>query len=174
MQVIDDDQVEAAGVLPEAAGLGAHFGERDAGRVVDEHARLDQLAQGVLQLDLIFAAEEAGLQLALVDPGLRGQHAAQQRLLAHFQAEDGDDGVVIDGRVLGDVDGERGLAHGGAGGDDDELALLQAAGHAVELGEVGGQAGDFAALLVEVVDGAEGVLDDLVERLKAPGRCPSR
>jgi hypothetical protein len=44
---------------------------------------------------------------------------------------------------------------------------LQAAGHAVELGKVGGQAGDFAALLVEIVDGAEGVLDDLVERLEA-------
>ena len=116
---------------------------------------------------MVFAAQEAGLQLALVHPGLRGQHAAQQRLLAHFQAEDGHDGLVLIGRVLRDVDGQRGFAHGGTGGDDDQLALLQAAGHAVELGEIGGQAGDFAALLVEIVDGAEGVLDDLVERLEA-------
>ena len=39
---------------------------------------------------------------------------------------------LVDGGVLGDVDGEGGFAHGGAGGDDDELAFLQAAGHAVE------------------------------------------
>jgi len=37
----------------------------------------------------------------------------------------------------------------------------------LQLDEVGGQAGDLAALLVKVVDGAEGVLDDLVEGLEA-------
>jgi hypothetical protein len=100
LQVVDHDQVEAAGVLLEPPGLGAHFSQRDAGRVVDEHARLDQLAQCILQLGVVFLAQEAGLQLALVDPGLRGQHAAQQRLLAHFQAEDGHDGLVVDGGVL--------------------------------------------------------------------------
>ena len=82
--------------------------------------------------------------------------------------------LLVHGGVLGNVDGKRRFAHGGARGDDDQLALLQAAGHVVELGEVGGQAGDLAALLVEVVDGAEGVLDDLVERLQGRGRCPFR
>ena len=118
---------------------------------------------------MIFPAQEAGLELALVNPGLGGEHAAQQRLLAHFQAEDGDHGTVVDGGVLRDVDGEGGFAHGRAGGNDDQLAFLQAAGHAVELSKVGGQAGDFAALLVEVVDGAKGVADDLVEGLEAVG-----
>ncbi len=131
----------------------------------------DQLAQRILQLFVVFAAQEAFLQPLLVDPGLRGQHAAQQRLLAHLQAEDGHNGAVVDGRILGDVDGQGGLAHRGAGGDDDQLALLQAAGHAVEFGEVGGQAGNLAALLVQIVDIPEGVLDDLVERLKAVGEA---
>ena len=49
-----------------------------------------------------------------------------------------------------------GLAHRGAGGDDDEFGVLQAGGHAVELGIVGGEARNLAALLVELVDGAEG------------------
>ncbi len=79
---------------------------------------------------------------------------------------------MVDGRVLRDVDGQRGFAHRGAGGDDDQLALLQAAGHAVEFGEVSGQAGDLAALLVEIVDGAEGILDDLVERLETVAEAP--
>src|SRR6202041_3513461 len=86
---------------------------------------------------------------------------------AHFQAEDGHDGIVVDRRVLSNVDGEGGFAHRRAGGDDDQFVLLQAAGHAVKLGEVGGQTGDFAALLIKVVNGAKRVLDDLVQRLKA-------
>ena len=77
----------------------------------------------------------------------------------------------MNGRVLRDVDGQGGFAHGGPRGDDDQLALLQAAGHAIEVGEAGGQAGDFAALLVEIVDGAEGVADDDVERLQALGEA---
>ena len=89
--------------------------------------RLDQLLQGLLQLALIFSTEESGLQLALVYPGLRGQHAAQQRVFAHFQAEDCDDGLAVDGRILGNIDGQRGLSHGRARGDDDEFILLQAA-----------------------------------------------
>jgi hypothetical protein len=75
---------------------------------------------------------------------------------------------------LGNVDGQSRFAHRRPSGNDDQLALLQAAGHAVELGEVGGQAGDFAALLVEVVDGPEGVLHDLVERLEALRDASSR
>ena len=63
--------------------------------------------------------------------------------------------------VLRDVDGPGRLAHRGTRGDDDELAALQAGGHLVELDVVRGEAGDFAALLVERVDGAEAVGDDL-------------
>jgi hypothetical protein len=46
---------------------------------------------------------------------------------------------------------------------------LQAGGHLVELGEVGGEAGDFAGLAVEVVDAAEGAGDDLFEAGEAFG-----
>ena len=38
LQIVDDDEVEAALLLLQAAGLGAHFGKRDAGRVVDVDA----------------------------------------------------------------------------------------------------------------------------------------
>ncbi len=62
--------------------------------VVDEQSRFNQLLKRILQLLMIFPAEKAGLQLALIDPRLRSQHAAQQRLLAHFQAEDRDDCVA--------------------------------------------------------------------------------
>ena len=123
MQIVHDDQIEAAGVLFETPRLG----QRYAGRVVDEDAGLDQLVQGILQLDLVFSTDHALLEHLLIDPGLGGEHAAKQRLLAHFQAEDGHHGFMIDGCILRDVDGQGSLAHGRAGGDDDQLALLQMA-----------------------------------------------
>jgi len=54
---------------------------------------------------------------------------------------------VIDGGILRDVDGKRRLAHGRAGGDDDQFALLKAAGLAIEVGEIGGQTGHFPLCL---------------------------
>ncbi len=116
---------------------------------------------------MILAAQKAGLQLALIDPGLAGEHTAQQRFLAHFEAEDGDGGLVVDGRILRNVDGEGGFTHRGPGGKNNQLALLKAARHAVQIGEVGGQTGDLAALLIQLVNGAEGVGDDQIERLQA-------
>ena len=48
--------------------------------------------------------------------------------------------LLVEGDVLGHVHDERRLAHGRAAGDDDELARLQARGHAVEVDEAGRQA----------------------------------
>ncbi len=63
------------------------------------------------QFAVVLAAQEARLQFALVYTGLRRQHASQQRLLAHFQAEDGDHRVAVDGCILRNIDGERGFTH---------------------------------------------------------------
>ena len=82
------------------------------------------------------------------------EHALGQLLLAHFQREDGAGQAGVGGDVLDDVHGEGGFAHGGAGGDDDHLAVLQAVEHVVEFEEAGLQA---AAVLV--LDG----LEDLVQ-----------
>ena len=64
------------------------------------------------------------------------------------------------GGVLGDVEGEGGLAHGGAGGEDEQLAGVEAAGHLVELDEAGAEALDALAGVEEAVGAAlEGVED---------------
>ena len=52
--------------------------------------------------------------------------------------------------VVGDVGGERGLAHAGAAGDDDQVGLLQAAHLGVEILEPGREAGELAVALVGV------------------------
>ena len=64
--------------------------------------------------------------------------------------------------VLGDVHGEGGLAHGGPGGDDDEVGALQAAGHFVQIGVVGGQPGDALAALQQRIDRSERFFDDFL------------
>ena len=66
--------------------------------------------------------------------------------------------------VLRDVQRERGLSHGGARGEDEQIAAVQAAGHLVELGEAGADALDALAGVEEGVDAAFVALDDLVRR----------
>ncbi len=169
LQIIDDHEVEAALGLAEAASFGAHFGEGDAGGVVDVDAGFDEALEGGGEFVAILAEEEAFLDFDRVDSGLGSEHAAEKGFLRHFQREDGHDVAVVDGGVLRDVDSEGGFAHGGPRGDDDELGLLEAAGHAIEFGEMGGEAGDLAAFLIEVVDGFEGAGDDVVHARKAAG-----
>ena len=123
--------------------------------------RLDQAVERGAELAEVFAGEEAGAHLVGVHAGLRAQHAVEQGFLRHFQREDGDAFAALDGGVFGDVDGEGGFAHGGTGGDDDEVGLLQAAGHVVEIGVVSFQAGDASAALEELVEiAAEGLHGD--------------
>ncbi len=66
------------------------------------------------------------------------------------------------GDVVGDVGGERGLAHAGTAGEDDEVGGLQAAHLGVEVGQAGGDAGQVAVALI----GARGHVDGGGQRLR--------
>ena len=55
------------------------------------------------------------------------------------------------------------LPHAGPRRQDHQVARLEAAGQAVEVGEAGGDAGDLLLALVELLDGLEGGLDDLAD-----------
>ena len=109
----------------------------------------------------VVAHEHAGLDLLGIDERLARRACGGAGLLRHFEREDGDDLAAADRGVLRDVDGPGRLSHRGARGDDDELGVLQSAGHAVEFVEVGCQPGDLAAFLIKVVDGAERIPDNL-------------
>ena len=102
-----------------------------------------------------------------VDDSAGAEQALKERFARHFEREDADGFSVIDGGVLGDVHGERGFAHGRARGKNDEIGLLKAAGHFVEIGVMGFEAGDALAALEKRVDGAEGVADDILNALEA-------
>ena len=69
--------------------------------------------------------------------------------------------------VVGEVGGERRLAHARAAGEDDEVGFLQAAHHAVEVLEAGGEARQFAVALVGVGRHLDGGGQRLGEALEA-------
>ena len=135
-------------------------------------------------------------QLLALDPRLRGDEPLGQLRLRHLEAEQRHRASVFERGVLGDVAHQRALAHRRAGGDDDQVAGLKAAGDLVEVlearrgprerGPFEGQPVELVELLVEdVLDLAEvllavvtgdlehrllGLLDEVPERSRARSR----
>ena len=66
--------------------------------------------------------------------------------------------------MLGDVEREARLADRRPGGDDDQVARLEAGRQGVEVGEAGADAGDLAAVGVQVVEPVVGVVEERLER----------
>ena len=75
--------------------------------------------------------------------------------------------LVRFGDVVGDVGGQRGLAHAGTSGDDDQVGPLQAAHLGVEIAQAGGDAGQFSVALIGVGRHVERGLHRLREALEA-------
>ena len=71
---------------------------------------------------------------------------------------------LLDRRVLGDVEREARLADRRPGGDDDQVALLEAGRQRVEVREAGPDAADLAAVGVQVVEPVVGVVEQRLER----------
>jgi hypothetical protein len=114
------------------------------------------LAAEVLHVGLGHKAVADALEL---DAGLGAEDAFHQVGGAHLEAEEGGGDFVGQAGVLGDVRGEGAFAHARPGGDDDELRGFEAAGHAVEVVEAGGDADGFAALFVGLLDAVGGFAD---------------
>jgi len=75
------------------------------------------------------------------DAHLHRQQAVSELLFAHLQGEHAHRQLVELGHVLGQVERDRGFAHGGAAGNDDQVAALQPLGHRVQVVEVHRDAG---------------------------------
>ena len=74
---------------------------------------------------------------------------------------------MLQAEVRGHAERERGLAHAGAAGDDDQVARLEARRHVVDVAEPGGRAGHLAARLVHLRDLLEALAHELVDALEA-------
>ncbi len=142
LQVIDDDEIEAV-LLCQASRFGAHFQDRDARRVIDEDGRLIEHFHRTQQLLPFALAQAPGAQAMAVHPGMTGQKPEIELFLAHLEAEQAHRAVVAHSGVLGDIQAEGGLAHGGAGGNEDQVSGLQSRGFAVQFLEAGADSGDL-------------------------------
>ena len=71
-----------------------------AGGVVDPHRRGGHVVHDRRDLRPVGLVHEPGLQRARVDPGLGGEEAQRELLVAHLEAEDRDLLRLADGGVL--------------------------------------------------------------------------
>ncbi len=107
------------------------------------------------------------------DLRLLGQNTRRQLFRTHFQAEKADNAAIDGlgmavgsdiappglGDIIGDIGDERGLAHGRAAGEDDQVRTLQPAHLPVEIVQVRGHAREPAIAL----EGFAGHLDRGIE-----------
>ena len=146
--MVDDDQIEAD-FVGQAAGLGAQLGDGGAGGVVDEDLGARERADGAADASFLrFRVAAVGEPLR-GDLGLGGDEAGGDLLGRHLQAEEGDRAALADREVARDGQRQRRLADGGAGGEHDQVRLLEAGEQGVELHEAGaGGLGEARGVLV--------------------------
>src|SRR5665647_984125 len=149
----------------QATRLGAQLEHVEAGGVVDEDVGLLQLAGRLHELRVVVTRQAAGADLVRADAGRGAHHALAQLLGAHLETEYGDRRLALHGHGLGDVEGQRSLAHAGARRQDDEVGLLKATGALVDALEAAGDAADAAVFLhlVEVLEVAHQDVPDVLK-----------
>ena len=161
LQIIDDEHVEAALALQPARARGELRDRNAAGLVDVERDRLHLEHRLRDEMELVLG-DVAAADLVGGHAGLFGDDARRQLFRRHFEREEADDAAVdglhravgLDlaaiglGDVEGDVGGERGLAHAGAAGDDDQVGGLQAAHLVVEIVHAGRDAAEMPVALI--------------------------
>ncbi len=142
LEVVNDDEGQAAGRSLESASGGRDFRHVAARRVVDIKRGATHIGGGLYQAPAVLGGKLAVAQTVAVDASARTQQAVSQLKGGHFQADD-DHGFAAVGTInrdmLSDIDGERGFAHAGAGGKDHELGIMETARQLVEIDEAGFQ-----------------------------------
>ena len=130
----------------QAGAFGAQLLDGEAGRIVE----VQGVAVGAQPLGLLAdvghllqaAGQVAAAQVGVAIAGYFAGHQALHELQdGHFEAENGRVLAVVKGGGTGEMQHGGRFAHCGAGGQDDEVRWLPAAGKAIELGEAGRHAG---------------------------------
>ena len=134
LQVVDDDDLHTM-FAHQSAGLGTQFEDGERRRVVHVERGVYQVAQLVVQLLPLVVGQLTTLDLLaryLADVRYQTVH---QLHVAHFEREQGHGIVIVHGNVLGHGQHEGRLTHSRTGSDDDEVGVLPARGHLVQLRE---------------------------------------
>ena len=131
------------------------------------HGHGTQLLDGFRQARPFLVVQLAGAQAALVD-ATDGAHDTHRQLGgAHFHREHRHRQAFRQRHMLGNVDGEGGLAHGRARRQDDQVARLHAAGHAVQVVEAARHAGDVVRVVRHLLHAIQQIDHQRIHRLEA-------
>jgi len=149
------------GVQP--ARLGAQLQGADAGRVVQVDGRVAQRIGGLHEQAPFFIAQIARRRRWLSMPVSPLTRRCTICFVGHFQREDRDPLVELARGIQRDGEHQRGLAHAGPRGDDEQIRALQAAQQLVEVEEPRRDAQRLAAMLVQIFDVIEVVADRLAD-----------
>lgn len=142
LEVVHDDEVRQRVHPPEPRLDVRH---RDGGGVVYVNGQGAEDLRPLPDPRPFVGGEGARPQLFEGYTGLRGEEAVDQLLPGHFEVEHGH-GLALARHVAGQVQGEAGLPHAGAGAHDDEIGAVQAAGVFVEGADAAGDPRDGGPL----------------------------
>ena len=118
LEVVDDQEGEVGVVGFEPPGAGFEVAEDEAGGVVEVERGGGEAAGGGVEVAPLAGGDVALAEVAGGDAGFGGAELEAELAGAHFEGEDADRALQLDGDVAGEVEGEGGLAHAGAAGDD--------------------------------------------------------
>ena len=110
LQVVDDDQAEAAALLflgVQPPRLRPQVEHAEVGGVVEPERRLLQLVAGAHHLGPVLLGDLPLAQLVAGDPRPAGDEALGKLDLRHLQREKGDRQLPLDRHVFGDVGDDR-------------------------------------------------------------------
>ena len=162
LEVVDDDEPDVFFGL-ESSCFGGEACDGNGGGFVDEDFGGGEAFHGLEEAVPFGVLDASGAQVVGVNFGARGNDAAAEFLLGHFERKEGGGDMVVDGGVGEHVEGQRGFAHGGTCGDDGEGAGPEAGGFAVKIDESRGDARDMVVIFVEFFDEGEGGFHGLGE-----------
>src|SRR6266508_529634 len=163
LEVVDDDQSQVLVLRLEPARLGTDFHHRLRPRVVDVDRRLHQLVARRRQSRPVVLRELARAQPLRLDLALAAHQPLRHFGLRHLEREERDGNVVTYGDVRRGAQRQRGFPHRRAGGDDDQVAGLEAGGDLVPLAEARRYACHLDAGLVQLDDSLEALLQQLLD-----------
>ena len=160
-------------MLPQhLARPGTHLGRRQRRGIVNEQFAVLQLADSGAEFGPILFFEATAANPGLVDFAHRRQHPHHQLGRGHLHTEHQHRLVVAQQGIFHQIHREGGFTHRRTGGDDNQVGLLQARGHFVELFKTGTEAGDGLIAVKQLVDLFNGLLQQGVNGLQTTGLGP--
>src|ERR1700694_1749406 len=132
LQVVDDDEVD---VVPHL-GLASLELQRQLvhrRRVIDVNRRLPEGPEGIGHSVELCLAQQSAMQPLSVDLGLLRQQALRELFLGHLEAEDRNCLGCIQRCMQRNVQCQGGFAHRGPARHDDQVRVLAASSHPVQV-----------------------------------------